>query len=101
MGLCPEENITLTCTICSNVLVWDSPVIPDSPGALIFSLVSEVGDVAAFGSLQAILVNKTADCLTSNLTVTASTPVVNGTEIYCMDFQLNTVQNWTILIAGE
>ena len=74
---------------------------PRQSGALIFSPASEIGDVAAFGSLQAILVNKSAGCLTSNLTATASPPVVNGTEIYCMDFQLNREQNWTILIAGD
>ena len=79
------------CTLCTC----------NSPGALIFSPASEIGDVAAFGSLQAILVNKSAGCLTSNLTATASPPVVNGTEIYCMDFQLNREQNWTILIAGD
>ena len=102
MGLCPEGNITLTCTTCNeyNVLAWDSPVIPDSPGALVFSLASEVGDVAALGSLQAILVNKTAGCFTSNLTVTASTPVVNGTEISCKG-AINTVKNWTVIILGE
>ena len=103
VGLCPGGNITLTCTTCGSipVLAWDSPVIPDSPGALIFSQNNMIGDDVAYGSLQAILVNKTAGCLTSNLTVTASPPVVNGTEINCTAFKNRAVQNWTILIAGE
>ena len=99
--LCPGGNITLTCTACSYLLAWDSPVIPDSPGALVFSLSTEVGHVEAYCSLQAILVNKTGGCLTSNLTATASPPVVNGTGIYCSGLEGSTVQNWTILVAGD
>ena len=80
-------------------------MIPDSPGpgALSFSQNNMIGDDVAYGSLQAVLVNNTkkTGCLTSNLTVTASPPVVNGTEIYCTAFQNRAVQNWTILIAGE
>ena len=78
-------------------------MIPDSPGALIFSRDTDIGEVKPdpHDNIWAILVNKTAGCLTSNLTATASPPVDNGTEINCADSQGSTVQNWTILIAGD
>ena len=78
-------------------------MIPDSPGALIFSRDTDIGDVKPdpYDNIWAILLNETAGCLTSNLTATANPPVVNGTGIYCADSQGSTVQNWTILIAGD
>ena len=78
-------------------------MIPDSPGALIFFEDSMIDKVKSYSNLQAILVqvNKTAGCLTSNLTVTANPPVVNGTEINCSGLEGNKVQNWTILVAGD
>ena len=98
---CPGELLTLSCTVCSLVLVWDSPVVPSSDGLIIFSLHNdEVNHSVSHQGIEAVLTGNNGSCLSSTLEITPML-TINGTVFFCKDFDAKTVQNWTIFIYSK
>ena len=102
-GICPREEVTLTCTVTGGALLeWSSTAFS---GLIIYVEDDPVGQPSNRGNFTATLISEAANPtlpladLTSTLRVTA-TPgaMLNGTVVTCSD-QLNPM-SITLTLAG-